>query len=92
MQGYEAKMAERLNGWKADIDALAVKTRNVRAQNLIEFERQLDLLFAKHNLAQEKLAELDQVGEVEQEELRASLDGVCNEIENALDSAWAKID
>jgi len=51
----------------------------------------LDLLFAKHNLAQEKLEKMQNASDLEWGDLKVRLDGIWNEIENAIDSATAKI-
>lgn len=91
-QKYQEEIAVKLSEWQSGIAALQSKSNKVTPLNLLEFERQLDLLFAKQNLAEEKLMRLQKAGQVEWEELKASLHGICNEIENAIDSAWAKIE
>lgn len=89
---FEESLRKRLIEWQTQIDEIKSNIHKVNTQNLIEFERQLDLLFAKHNLAEEKLKRLQNASDLEWEELKKSLDGICNEIENAIDSANAKID
>lgn len=89
---FEQSLAAKLKEWQAQIDAIKSRSHKVNLLNLIEFERQLDLLFAKHDLAQEKLAKLQSAEGLEWDNLKRSLDGIRNEIENALDSASAKID
>ena len=84
-------LQDRFNSLQTQIEEIKSRSDQVLPQYLLEFERQLDLLFAKHNLAVEKLARMPHVDDVEWEEMKASLDGICNEIENALDSAFAKI-
>ena len=89
---FEQSLAAKLKEWQTQIDAIKSRAHKVNSLNLLEFERQLDLLFAKHNLAQEKLAKLQCAKGLEWDDLKRSLDGIRNEIENALDSASAKID
>lgn len=88
MLDIEAKLTE----WQATIDEIRDSANHVEARYVLEFERQLDLLFAKLELAQEKLDEYRDAAEGEsRDELKASLEGICVEIENAIDSAWAKL-
>ncbi len=89
---YQKQFAEALRRWQSQIDALAGRKDSVDPRELIEFERQMDLLFAKKNLATDRLQQLaTAASETEREMLKSSLDGIENEIENALDSAWAKL-
>lgn len=89
---YEEKIATNLKEWQFMIDEIKSNADRVHPRDLLEFERQLDLLYAKHNLALDKLHQLQNTdSDVEWEELKASLDGISNEIENAIDSAGAKL-
>ena len=89
---FEETLKAKLKEWQAQVDEIRSNAHRVPARYQLEFERQLDLLFAKHNLAQEKLANMQKSSDLEWGELKVRLDGIWNEIENAIDSATAKID
>ncbi len=91
-QEYEQELSRKLADWQHQIDEIEAKVSQVDTQNLLEFERQLDLLNAKHHLAGERLQKMRVASSAEWDELKASVDGIRNEIENALDSAAAKIE
>ena len=91
-QKYEQELSRKFAEWQHQIDEIEAKVSQVDTQNLLEFERQLDLLNAKHHLAGERLQKMRVASSGEWDELKASLDGIRNEIENALDSAAAKIE
>jgi len=88
---YQRNWQSQLTTWRQSLAAMNAQADKVSAQYELEFHRQLDLLQAKLELAALKLQQLHDATGVEWEELKASLDGIRNEIENALDSAWAKI-
>ncbi len=90
-QGYYADITQRLQTWRTRLREIQGQTDRVAAQHRLEFHRQLDLLEAKLDTAALKLRQMQTLSGLEWQDLKASLDGVCNEIENALDSAWAKI-
>ncbi|MCH8021053.1 hypothetical protein IH785_14470 [candidate division KSB1 bacterium] len=89
---FEETLRAKLIEWQTQVDEIKSNAHQVPPQYQLEFERQLDLLFAKSNLAQEKLAKMQNSGDLEWGELKVRLDGIWNEIENAIDSATAKID
>jgi predicted ribosome quality control (RQC) complex YloA/Tae2 family protein len=89
---FENRFAAKMEEWRRKVDDIKSKTEDVDTLNRLEFERQLDLLYAKYHLAEEKLKKLQHATETDSPELKASLDGIWNEIENALDSASAKIE
>ncbi len=88
---FEETLRAKLKEWQTQVDEIKSNAHQVPPQYQLEFERQLDLLFAKHNLAQEKLAKMQKSDDLEWGELKVRLDGIWNEIENAIDSASAKI-
>ncbi|MFQ5650047.1 MAG: hypothetical protein ACE5IY_08900 [bacterium] len=89
---YSAAIAEKLDRWQAKMAQLKSRADTVPVRHQIEFERQLDLLYAKLNYGEEMLLGLRAAGDdPEWYELRVRVDGICNEIENAIDSAWAKL-
>ena len=88
---FEETLRAKLIEWQTQVDEIKSNAHQVPPQYQLEFERQLDLLFAKHNLAQEKLAKMQKSDDLEWGELKVRLDGIWNEIENAIDSASAKI-
>ena len=89
---FEETLRAKLIEWQTQVDEIKSNAHRVPPQYQLEFERQLDLLFAKSNLAQEKLAKMQNAGDLEWDELKVRLDSIWNEIENAIDSASAKID
>jgi len=89
---FEETLKAKLKEWQIQIDEIKSNAHRVPAQYQLEFERQLDLLFAKNNLAQEKLAKMQNASDLEWGDLKVRLAGIWNEIENAIDSATAKID
>lgn len=88
---FEETLRAKLIEWQTQVDEIKSNAHRVPPQYQLEFERQLDLLFAKSNLAQEKLAKMQNAGDLEWDELKVRLDSIWNEIENAIDSASAKI-
>ena len=89
---FENTLKAKLSHWQTQIDEIKSNAELVPSQYQLEFERQLDLLFAKHSLAQEKLTRMQNADDLEWGELKVRLDGIWNEIENAIDSATAKIE
>ncbi|NIR52277.1 coiled coil domain-containing protein [candidate division KSB1 bacterium] len=90
-QLFEERLASKLKEWQAKIDEIKANASKVASQHEIEFYRQVDLLDAKHELARKKLKESKKASGAAWDELKASIDGIWNEIENAIDSAIAKI-
>lgn len=89
---YQENVVAILQAWRAKIGEIQSRSASVDARQQMEFERQLDLLYAKQNHAEEKLRQFrTATSDTERAEIKARLDGICNEIENALDSAWAKL-
>ena len=88
---FEETLSAKLKEWQTQVDEIKSNAHQVPPQYQLEFERQLDLLFAKSYLAQEKLARMKNAGDLEWDELKVRLDAIWNEIENAIDSASAKI-
>ena len=89
---FEENFAVQLQKWDRKITEIKSQTKLVSPLNLLEFERQVDLLDAKFDLAREKLSKLTMIDDGAWDELKASIDGISNEIENAIDSAMAKIE
>lgn len=89
---YQEEIVLNLQAWRAQIGEIQSRSASVETRQQMEFERQLDLLHAKQNHAEEMLRQYRTAGsDAERDEIKARLDGICNEIENALDSAWAKL-
>ncbi|RMF69613.1 MAG: hypothetical protein D6743_01560 [Calditrichaeota bacterium] len=91
LEAYMKRVSARLRNWRSDYQDIKARAGEVRAQNELEFARQLDLLEAKLHLAQEKLDAIRGATSRDRHALKVSIDAMCNEIENALDSAWAKL-
>lgn len=86
------RMTEHLLRCQNKARDLARKENRVEPRQIIEFERQLDLLSAKLNLGWDKLRQFEQApSQEDREAIKASLERIANEIENAIDSAWSKV-
>ncbi len=89
---YEIRITENLRDLCMQIEKIKTASNSVSVRQRSEFECQIDLLFAKQDLAEARLRRLSQTTDLkEREELKVGLDCVCREIENAIDSAWAKL-
>ncbi|MFQ5638920.1 MAG: hypothetical protein ACE5IR_13120 [bacterium] len=88
---FEKASSQKLEQWQTSLDHIRSQAENVLPQQQLEFYRQLDLLEAKLELAHIKLAQFRQADDATRDQLKARLDAIFNEIENALDSANAKI-
>ncbi len=62
---FEETLKAKLKEWQTQVDEIRSNAHHVPSQYQLEFERQLDLLFAKHNLAQEKLAKMQNASDLE---------------------------
>lgn len=90
-QIFEQTLSVKLKEWLKKYSELESQAEKVSDQNQIEFSRQLDLLDAKIDLVQQRLMQLQTAKDSAREAIKANIDGISNEIENAIDSAWAKL-
>lgn len=90
-QIFEQTLRKKLKEWQEKFAALESQAEKVSEQNQIEFYRQLDLIDAKIDLVQQRLAQWQAATEPTREAIKANIDGIGAEIENAIDSAWAKL-
>ncbi len=90
-QIFEQTLGIKLKDWQEKFSELESQAQKVSNQNQIEFSRQMDLLDAKIDLVQQRLAQLQTATDSAREAIKANIDGISNEIENAIDSAWAKL-
>ena len=90
-QIFEQALNAKLKEWQEKFVELKSQAEKVSDRNQIEFSRQLDLLDAKIDLIQQKLAQLQTATASARDAIKANIDGISNEIENAIDSAWAKL-
>ncbi len=91
-QLFEQTLSAKLKEWQEKFAELESQAEKVSDQNQIEFYRQLDLLDAKIDLVQQRLAQLQSAKKGPAiDAIKANIDGIGTEIENAIDSAWAKL-
>jgi len=90
-QEYLARVSQKLSNWQTRFDELKTRADKVEDRLEIEFVRQIDLLSAKLDLGQELLDKLKAADEKQWQELKVKMDGISNEIDNAIDSAWSKL-
>jgi type I site-specific restriction endonuclease len=90
-QIFEQTLEAKLREWQEKSAALESQIDKVADQQQIEFYRQLDLLEAKIDLVQQRRSQLQTASDLAREAIKANIDGISNEIENAIDSAWSKL-
>lgn len=90
-QIFEQTLSAKLKAWQEKFAALELQAEKVPDQNQIEFYRQLDLIDAKTDLVRQRLAQLQAAKGQAFDAIKANIDGIGVEIENAIDSAWAKL-
>ncbi len=92
MDAYLSRVTRNLERLQVAFATIKARSATVDSRQRLEYERQVDLLNAKVELACELLETLKSATDVsEQQESKVRLEGVCVEIENAIDSAWSKL-
>lgn len=87
---YVRKMQVKLEEWNADIDKLAAKAGDVRADLKNEYADQLKTLKAKQEEARHKMDELQKCGECAWEDLKAGIDLAWTALGEAVASAKSR--
>lgn len=88
---FEVRLSKLIKQWDEKIKSLKKSEPRVQPQVSIEFDRQLDLLYAKLDFLKENLAELDQSGDRARDEIEAVIEKTLHELNDAFDSAVSKI-
>ncbi len=73
-EAYIRKLKAKIDEWNADIDKLAAKAKQVKAEKEIEYRDQIEALRSKRGEMEEKIAELRKGGETSWEDLRKNLE------------------
>ena len=68
------KLKAKLDEWNIDIDKLAAKARQVKAEKEIEYHDQIESLRAKRGEVEQKIAELRKGGEAGWEDLSKNVE------------------
>lgn len=87
---YVRTMQAKLDEWKAEVDLLSTKTRQVTAGLRAEYGEQLEALAKKQVVARQKLEELEKSGAGAWEDLKGGLEAAWKAMGEALDSARSR--
>lgn len=87
---YVKKLQAKLEEWNADIDRLAAKADEVKAELRHEYAEQLETLKAKQAVARQKFEELQKCGGCAWEDLKAGIELAWKAVAEAIDSAKSR--
>ncbi len=87
---YIESLASELKEWSAQIDLLAAKTENAKADVKQKYAEELDALRAKQHAAAEKVKELEEAGVDAWEAVKETADKVWDDLRTGLTSAVSK--
>lgn len=87
---YVRKMHSKLDHWSAEIDKLAAKAYQSKADIRVEYNQQIEELRSKRNEARNKLERLQDAGEGAWEDMKAGVETAWNAIGTAIDSAKSR--
>lgn len=87
---YVRKMHAKLEEWSADIDSLTTKANEVSEDVRRDFHDQIAALKVKRAAAEQKIEELQKVGDSAWEDLKAGIDLAWTAIGESIDSAKSR--
>lgn len=87
---YVRKLQEKIGEWNAEIDALAARGAEVKAEARDEYAEQIQALKAKQAAAREKLEELQHSGENAWEDLKTGAELAWSSMVEAITSAKSR--
>ena len=87
---YVRRMHSKLDHWNAEIDKLAAKASQSRAEVGAEYHRQVEELRSKRDEAKSSLERLQNAGEGAWEDMKAGLEMAWAAIGEAIDSAKSR--
>jgi uncharacterized coiled-coil DUF342 family protein len=87
---YVRKLQEKLEEWNAEIDTLAAKAGEVKADAKNEYAEHIEALKAKQAVAREKIDELQQSAESAWEDLKSGLELAWTAVGEAISSAKSR--
>ncbi|MDZ7290157.1 MAG: coiled coil domain-containing protein [candidate division KSB1 bacterium] len=90
-KSYLQKLAAQLREWDTEIEELKVKAEKVTAEAHTEILRQIEELRAKKEVVQNKLQQLQEVGDDAWEDIKVGVERSWTELKGAFRSAFAKL-
>ena len=84
-QVYQEKIEAQLKEWQVGLDKLKVKTHKAKAEAKLEYQRQLEDLSAKQQVARQKFEALKQAGSEKWVDLKANLDYTMTELQQGFE-------
>ncbi|MRR39049.1 hypothetical protein EG829_31255 [bacterium] len=87
---YVKKLQVKLEEWNADIDKLAAKAGEVKAELRHDYAEQLEVVKAKQAVARQKFEELQKSGGSAWEDLKAGIELAWAAVGEAIDSAKSR--
>jgi uncharacterized coiled-coil DUF342 family protein len=87
---YVRKMHSKLDEWNADIDRLAAKAGEIKAEARAEYDKQIQDLRSKRADAKKKLEDAEKAGEDAWEDLKGGLELAWKAVGEAFDSAKSR--
>ena len=87
---YVRKMHSKLDLWNAEIDKLAARANQSKAEMRAEYGKQIEELQPKRDEAKNKLERLQNAGEGAWEDMKVGLEMAWDAIGEAVDSAKSR--
>ena len=87
---YVRKMHSKLDHWNAEIDKLAARANQSKAEIRAEYGKQIEELQPKRDEAKNKLERLQNAGEGAWEDMKAGVEMAWDAIGEAVDSAKSR--
>ncbi|MCL7419449.1 MAG: coiled coil domain-containing protein [Methylobacter sp.] len=87
---YEHKLQTQLDEWNAAIDQLKVRADQAEADAKVEYDKHIDELRQKQQIALSKLEELRQAGDEAWENLKADVEAASNSLGESVNLATAR--
>ncbi|MGZ8165933.1 MAG: sll1863 family stress response protein [Methylobacter sp.] len=87
---YVEKLAAELNEWSAQIDLLAAKAENAKADAKLQYAQALEELRSKQQEASEKIKELEEASDEAWESVKTTADTVWKDLKTGITAASAK--
>jgi methyl-accepting chemotaxis protein len=87
---YVEKLAAELNEWSAQIDLLAAKAENAKADVKLQYAQELEELRVRQREASEKMKELEEASDEAWENMKGTADKVWEDLKTGITTASAK--
>lgn len=87
---YIEKLAAELNEWSAQIDLLAAKAENAKADAKLKYAQEFEELRVKQREASEKMKELEEASDEAWENVKGTADKVWEDLKTGITTASAK--